>query len=290
LLTWYNWHEIQAFYQQIKNDYLITYLLRKTAQRIQFLVSIYLPTFKIRNYSMQHSTGGGIRSSMTFLVCALLVLSGSVASAQRIEAGFFGGGATYQGDLADDNIQLKETKLAYGGLLRYYLNNSIVLGANFYVGTLTGSDFNNPRTLSRGYTFTGQFNEFALTGEWHFMRPFGRTRSSSGLFRPYFSPFVFLGIGSTTCKAKPVAPVGTTPYPFPEAGDADNFICVPAGIGIKYQFAEQFAIGLELGSRTVFSDYLDGVSKTANPSRNDWYVVGGITLTYTLDDPFNNGR
>ena len=39
-------------------------------------------------------------------------------------------------------------------------------------------------------------------------------------------------------------------------------LCIPVGIGFKYTLDRSFGIGLELGIRKTFTDYIDDVSTT----------------------------
>ncbi|HPD65768.1 MAG TPA: DUF6089 family protein [Bacteroidia bacterium] len=97
-------------------------------------------------------------------------------------------------------------------------------------------------------------------------------------------------------------------------------ICIPLGAGYKFAINRYWNVGFELGVRTTFTDYLDDVSKTyvesdilkstygelsdllsnrtgevlpermeytsaderGDPTKNDWYVFTGFTLTYSI--------
>ncbi|MEO0341285.1 MAG: DUF6089 family protein, partial [Bacteroidota bacterium] len=61
-----------------------------------------------------------------------------------------------------------------------------------------------------------------------------------------------------------------------------TFITVPFGMGLKAYVSDQFTLGIEAGLRPVFSDYLDGISQSANPDMNDWYGVLNLTASYRL--------
>jgi hypothetical protein len=51
------------------------------------------------------------------------------------------------------------------------------------------------------------------------------------------------------------------------------------GVGFKIDVSRKVALGLEAGTRLVFTDYIDGVSESANPKERDWYTFAGATLT-----------
>jgi hypothetical protein len=95
-------------------------------------------------------------------------------------------------------------------------------------------------------------------------------------------------------------------------------LSIPLGIGAKWQLDDYWAFGLEFGVRKTFTDYLDDVSSIyvdniivggasgpmavalkdrsmevgqtpfenndprGNPATKDWYVIGGLTLTYRI--------
>jgi OmpA-OmpF porin, OOP family len=202
----------------------------------------------------------------------------------QYEFGAFIGGSNYQGDLADGVIQLKETHLALGGFMRYSFSPKMALRMSVYRGQISGSDGNSALASinSRGYSFSSPVTEISFCAEYY---PFGKSYASGvGIngFKLSFQPYITAGFGLTSVSAVAKAPISVIPYPFPEPGSRDNFLSVPLGIGTKMQFSENMAIGLELGWRTVFSDFLDGVSIHGSPQNDDWYVFGGLTFSYIL--------
>lgn len=96
-------------------------------------------------------------------------------------------------------------------------------------------------------------------------------------------------------------------------------ISIPLGVGAKWQLDDHWAFGVEFGVRKTFTDYLDDISSIyvddqivggasgpmavalkdrsqelpdqvkfenneprGNPKTKDWYMIGGITLTYRI--------
>jgi hypothetical protein len=57
---------------------------------------------------------------------------------------------------------------------------------------------------------------------------------------------------------------------------------VPVGIGIRYSLSQALSITAEAAYRLTFTDYLDGFSKVADPSKNDHYYGLSIGLVYTF--------
>ncbi len=223
-------------------------------------------------------------STNIFRHCALamcLFLS-QLTYSQNYELGLFAGASNYQGDVADGILVWKVTQPATGLFIRYSPIDFLSFKLAFTTGKIIGSDLNSKEASirQRGFAFQSNLREFAAFGEFH-LPNYGS--SDYGVFNPRFSPFLFAGVGLTTMNGKPTAPKDRVPYPFPEEGTKNQFIAVPFGVGVKFRFAESFASSFEWGTRAVFSDYLDGISKNGNPKKNDWYMFMGVTLSYIID-------
>ncbi len=207
-------------------------------------------------------------------------------SKAQFEAGLFIGACNYQGDLADNTLRWQETQPSFGAILRYTPNRFLTIRGSFIQGKLTGSDLrsSDPGTRYRGFTFKSTLREFSVVSEFNFLGQSNENnyQGSSTLFNPY----IFAGLGIASNDGEPIAPPDTRPYPFPEAGATSIVPAFPMGLGFKVQFGESVSVGIEWGTRLTFSDYLDGVSKTGNPKKNDWYMFGGLTLAYCFG---NNG-
>ncbi|GJM32263.1 MAG: hypothetical protein DHS20C18_12640 [Saprospiraceae bacterium] len=191
-------------------------------------------------------------------------------SAQHFELGLTAGATNYLGDLSKNSkgIVLKSTR-AYGGLFgRYNFNNlfALRLGANY--GQLTGSDDNaNDEALkSRNLSFKTNLLEIGLIGELNLPG-----------FQPYnydqpFSPYLFGGVAffhynpKTEYQGEKVAlqPLGTEGQGADERPEVYKLwqLSIPMGVGVKYALTDIWTIGLELGARLAFTDYLDDVSGT----------------------------
>ncbi len=212
-------------------------------------------------------------TALAFVLCLPL-------SNAQFEAGLFVGACNYQGDLADGTLRWQETQPAFGALLRYTPNRFITIRGSFIQGKLTGSDLrsSDPITRYRGFTFKSTVREFSVVGEFNFLGQSNENNFQGG--STLFNPYIFAGLGIASNDGSPVAPPDTRPYPFPEDGASSIVPAFPMGVGFKVQFGEAVSVGIEWGTRLTFSDYLDGVSKTGNPKKNDWYMFGGLTLAY----------
>jgi Domain of unknown function (DUF6089) len=208
-------------------------------------------------------------------------------TSQSYEIGVLVGGANYQGDLADGGIVLKETRPAYGAIMRYTPLKFLSIRMGFLLGGIEGDDANSSDAgvRKRGYSISTNMRELTFLTEWQ-LPSYGT--SGQGIFKPSITPFVFVGVGFASRDKDPKAPADRYPNPFPEFDSKKSFISIPVGGGVKYNFAPNFSTSLEWGLRATFSDYVDGVSINANPLKNDYYMIGGLTFTYVLDGGGDN--
>lgn len=204
-------------------------------------------------------------------------------SAQNFEGGLSFGLITYQGDLVEGLVELKEMNLSYGVTLRAVLTEKINLRANFFRGLLSGTDANsdNAGRQSRKLRFKTEINEFSIMGEWNFLGQ-DRTSIRGGVVRQRFTPYIFGGVGMILFDPE----VYKDSILNPEGQDYNTFnISVPVGVGLKIGLDDRFVVSGEIGARTAFSDYLDGISQLGNSENNDWYWMGSIIITYTFGSP-----
>ncbi len=220
------------------------------------------------------------------IVFITLLFSFNIVAQQNVEAGFFAGAANYQGDLAEDEVELGETKLAYGGYISYLLNPKVIIRGNVFYGDISGDDANSVDLEFRDYSFTGEVLEIGVNTQWLI---FGRSRyNNSGIFVPQFTPYLSAGVAISTVKTDLQYPnTDQNNLNFPEKADTDNFLVVPVSAGLRYEMVEFLTLGFEVGARATFSDYVDNVSLNGNPNKNDWYLFGGFTLGYVFGSADN---
>ena len=189
------------------------------------------------------------------------------------------GVANYQGDLADDLIEFRETKAAGGLLVRYHLNKSLDLRLGVLSGQISGDDANSPRLADRGWRFDAIVTELTIGGE-YLILPRDRF-NNAGVFVPHFTPYLYTSIGIGFSRVNLRGPQGNAPNfePFPHIGDTEQYLVLPFGVGLRLDLSEVLVLGAELGTRAAFTDRLDGVATRAN-TRNDWYLLVGGTVGY----------
>lgn len=268
---------------------------------------------------------------MKHLLFLFLGLIPIALSGQNLSAGIMIGGANYMGDLSRNSraMHFKETGPAAGIFGRYGINDfvSVKLGLNY--ARISGADDNaNDADVNlRNLSFRSDIFELAITGELNISgyQPYGLYNT--------FSPYLFLGVSVFSFNPKAnyldewvaLQPLGTegqglipglTPY------NRVSF-AIPFGIGAKYAVTDKLNVGIEIGARRTFTDYLDDVSgnyveysellagngtlaaalgnrsgelgagepfsvptgtQRGDDARKDWFFIMGITASYNFSD------
>ncbi|MEY3368543.1 MAG: hypothetical protein RI973_1698 [Bacteroidota bacterium] len=204
----------------------------------------------------------------------LLVFFPLLLSAQHTELGIMLGFSNYIGDLSNNsnNIYLNETRPAVGLLARYNLNDYLAFRLGGAYTRLSGRDANvsNDEFIrQRNLSFRSSLMELSLTAEVNLpgYQPYG-------LFKP-FSPYLFAGVSVARFNPQTryqgdwvdLQPLGTEGQGLPQYPERGapyklNTFSIPFGLGIKYALSDKINIGLEIGARRAFTDYLDDVSTT----------------------------
>jgi outer membrane protein OmpA-like peptidoglycan-associated protein/opacity protein-like surface antigen len=208
-------------------------------------------------------------------------------TAKPLEIGVALGTMGYQGDV-NENLLAKTNEMnAAGGIfIRKYFNNNFAVRGSLMAGKITGTDLNFsdiPWRKQRAYSFTSPVTEVMGQLEWHLLGN-QKTDKNKG-----FLPYLFGGIGviSTNPKAtfnptwdtKVTSVANLNADKTDGAGQKTRF-GVNAGGGVNFPFGTNWSVGAELSMRSAFTDYFDGISKTANPDKQDWYLFGALNLAY----------
>ncbi len=259
-----------------------------------------------------------------FLILIITTLHAGYA--QEWEMGGWIGASGYVGDLNPDN-PAKFTDPAIGLNVRYGYSPYSALKFSMAYGTIRADDADSKHGhhRARNLSFKTPVTELALLYEFYFFN------YSPGSGRYKFTPYVFTGIAAfifeptaeyqgSTVKLRVLGTEGQGTVLGAKSTYSNIALAIPFGLGIKYNFADNFNIGLELGYRNTFTDYLDDVSKTyvdrtvlattngqlasdlsdrsaevmngiymgetntmrGDPSRRDFYMFTGITFSYTI--------
>lgn len=188
---------------------------------------------------------------------------------QKFEFGLMGGGANYIGEINPPISEYHEMfRPALGVYGRVNFNPRISWKTQLYAGRIQAQDAwsDNVYDQARNLSFRSDIFELSTQLEFNFFNFI--------LDHPkyYFTPYVFLGFG--VFRHNPQAyyegewvdlqPLGTEGQQFPDYSGNEPYalyqVCVPFGGGFKYSVTKGFSIGLEIGYRATFTDYLDDVS------------------------------
>jgi hypothetical protein len=196
-----------------------------------------------------------------------LILIGLSAFSQNVHVGLFGGLAAYSGDLTNKIFPKKVTNGAIGVTVNYELTPQIMVRGGFTYTVVGGADRNSDDdTLrARNLSFETHITEFSAIGEYYFFN----------LDEQKFSPYIFGGLAvfhfnpyaySGTTDQIFLKPLSTEGEGLPGYADRKPYkltqLALPFGAGVKYAFNDRVRLGLELGLRKLFTDYLDDVSTT----------------------------
>lgn len=266
------------------------------------------------------------RHILLFFIGFSLLLCGR-SYGQYNEVGLLIGGSTYKGELSNHLFNTKFLHFAIGGFYRHNWNRhwSWKLAVNY--GKVSGDDAKSDDgfQLDRNLSFHSTILEVSPQVEFNFF-PY-----ETGNRQYPFTPYLFTGFSAF--RFNPKAEYGGDEYelqPLGTEGQGYNgsrryrrlSFAIPFGGGIKIS-AGKIGIGIEVGARKAFTDYLDDVStvypdpvalrsnngstalalsdrsfssrdtllvptgiagkQRGNSRDKDWYLFGGVTLYFRLN-------
>lgn len=212
---------------------------------------------------------------------------------------FGAGTSSYYGDLAGYRRAIRATYIMPRwnvglGYTRQFTPH-FAARAMFTWARISGDDYtfnkNNPEQYltqyARNLHFRNDLKEFALTGIYNFVAD-GRNPN----LRAKFTPYVFGGVALVAHSPEartPAVSEESSPYetrkwvklqPLHTEGQGQPgrdkpyslvTVAIPVGVGVRYMINELFNVGLEVGYRYTFTDYLDDVGGGgyADPATRD---------------------
>jgi OmpA-OmpF porin, OOP family len=223
----------------------------------------------------------------------------------------------YQGDVDDisSNFTLTKTNIAANAHLRRVVGNHIGLRLNAHIGKISGDEklFKEPAwRRTRGFAFESLLAQGAFLAE---LYPFGiykkvkLRRDSAGNVIPrfrvrengdtlYISPkmqlkktTLYLTAGLGMHYANPKVQWNETGGTNPNV-PADLILkdknapmsrlnlSVPFGAGLRFAVGPKTALSLESMLHYTGYDYLDGISESANPKKEDWFFSTMLVLSH----------
>jgi opacity protein-like surface antigen len=268
------------------------------------------------------------RFTKTLLLCLLAMPFWSSAQiakkrwkAYRIEYSIALGGTSFLGELGGANrvgthafrdLEFSLTRPVIGVGYRYKLSPTFAINTKGAFGIVAGDDklTQEPNRNKRNLSFKSNIYELSTNLEVAFLQEqVGhryRLRGVRGLRNVEISAYGFLGVG--VFHFNPKAKLGGDWYELQPLGTEGQGnvatrqkykrtqICVPLGIGVKYAIDRQWSVGLEIGLRYTFTDYIDDVSKSYYYNRDGSSVntatdpILGQLADRSLDDNEHAGQ
>lgn len=180
---------------------------------------------------------------------------------------------------------------AYGLNYTYNFTEKFGLRLNYNGTKLTGDDVDLSDLQShvnRKYNFSTPLHEIGALLQWNFLN---KKDSVGADFKKSFSPYI-VG-GAALSFTNPTVDWSGNLRPDKNAQDeADvkktNFQ-VPFGLGVKYNYSRKMYFGFEVRQILPLNDYIDGISVSANPDKNDTYTFFGFNIGMKLGKQDRDG-
>ncbi len=213
----------------------------------------------------------------TLFILTILFFSQTHLKAQESEVGFGIGGFKYVGDISR-GISLRSIKPGGTAFFRTNMSKAVSFKAAITAGKIGASDERtpiDPFAELRSASFDIFIFEASTVFEYHFLK----WREENSIIR--WTPYLFGGLGIFGISGMDEKP--------DEYSNIQPVI--PFGIGFKYVINPKWYLGLEIGARKTFFDYLDNVSpgdgvikdyQYANRFDNDHYFFTSLSLTYSF--------
>jgi hypothetical protein len=249
----------------------------------------------------------------------------------QVQIGLFTGLSNYQGDLLEKPY--KASRFAMGLTAGYEFSERLALRTGLTFAKVAGADSLHDKAYlrQRNLSFQSSIVEFSLRGEYTIFNISNMRWSPyvfGGLALFHFNPYTY---DETSQKVflKPLGTEGQGLSNYPERKPYKlTQVALPFGGGVKYAINENLNIGLEVGFRKLFTDYLDDVStnyadafdlfterglksvelayrgdevaggspiypakgdQRGGANQKDWYYFTGLHIYFNLGDP-GSGR
>ncbi len=193
---------------------------------------------------------------------------------QKGEFGITAGLAHYFGDL-NTRAGINRPKPAIGAFFRKQFGNYVGVRLSAHYAQLGYSDIysKNDYQKLRNLSFNTNIWEIAVQGDFNFFKFMPNDPDYS------FTPYITLGVGVftydpyayTNSQKEFLRPLGTEGQLIGYKGRKPYntlALCIPLGVGIKYNLSEKMNFSIEVAHRFTSTDYLDDVSTTYIGSGN----------------------
>jgi hypothetical protein len=187
---------------------------------------------------------------------------GISAGASNYLGEFGGGEGTGRGFISD--MEFSFTRWTLGGFYRYRISPKVAVKGSLNYIRLSGDDVksdNGPRR-ARNLNFKNDMFELLVNGEYYIYKV--NDVGGTGRYRADFNLYLFGGIGAfySNPKGQSVSGDWVSLRGLSSEGKSYSAInlAIPLGIGFYYTLDRKYRIGMEIGYRTTFTDYIDDAS------------------------------
>lgn len=195
-----------------------------------------------------------------FLLIILFLFSYFPIRAQDFQLDLYAGTSNYKGDLQDRAFLFNQSHLGGGIGLSYRVTDNFYLRTALILGRVSAND-KYGRNKSRNLNFTSNLTEGNLEIV-YFISP---------LVAHSFSPYAFAGLSIYHFNPYTYDTLGKKYYLRPLSTEGEGFLPgvknynltqmgIPIGAGVKLGLSDNISVGVEVGFRKLFTDYLDDVS------------------------------
>ena len=210
-------------------------------------------------------------TALLFFISIAVNINAQSQHNEYVQKGEFGitvGVAHYFGDL-NTRSAINRPKPAIGAFFRKQFGNYVGLRLSAHYAQLGYSDTysKNEFQKTRNLSFNTNIWEIALQGDFNFFKFIPNDPDYA------FTPYITLGVGVftydpyayTNGEKEFLRPLGTEGQVIGYKGRKPYgtlALCIPLGVGAKFNISEKINFSVEIAHRFTTTDYLDDVSKT----------------------------
>lgn len=227
--------------------------------------------------------------SYILILCSIFIFQSS--QAQKVWINLYGGATNYQGDLQDKRYTFDQAHIAGGIGINFDLTDQLSIRSSVIAGKLSADD-KFGRNRIRNLNFTSNLTEAQLGLQYHLF-PLGEHA---------LTPYAFAGVAMYRFNPYTFDTTGTKYYLRELSTEGQGFIegkkyynltqfAIPFGGGVKLSLSENINVGLEVGFRKLFTDYIDDVSTryVDRTELNDNRGSKAVELAYRGNELKNGG-
>ncbi|MEZ5059011.1 MAG: DUF6089 family protein [Saprospiraceae bacterium] len=214
---------------------------------------------------MEHGQTRVLISVWKWCTLVGLLFVGNLSFCQSLEIGGFYGVSNYNGELQDTRFDPRQANPAYGIFTRINFSKDVAIRAQYFNSTISAHDtYSAGLSNTRNLSFRTPVQEVGVQLELSLIG-FGGNKKA-----PLAKSYIFGGVSGMYFNPQAkyqdqwvdLQPLGTEGQGMP--GYQEKYsryaVVIPLGMGFKVNVAKTVSLGLELGVRKTYTDYLDDVS------------------------------